>query len=331
MSALDPLLEKILVCPRDYGDLRLEGTALVCSAGHRYPCVEGVPVMLLAEAEATLAVCDKTLQQVSKGLAPNNGHLSAASPVIDPFVQKEIAGTNGNMYRHLINVLPRYPIPDLRLPEATGQVFLDIGCNWGRWCLAAARKGYQPIGIDPSLEAVLAARRVANQMGLKAVFLVADARYLPFKMNCIDTVFSYSVLQHFSEADVKLVLAQAARVLKPSGICYVQMATKFGLRNLFIQLRRAFRRPHGFEVRYWTLGELQQAFQSAIGYATLSVDGYFSLNPQPTDLDLLPLRYRLIVRGSEALRRISEKAKWLAYFADSVYVSAIREPLAAPQ
>ena len=37
---------------------------------------------------------------------------------------------------------------------------LDIGCSWGRWSLAAARKGYSVVGIDPSLGAVMAARRI---------------------------------------------------------------------------------------------------------------------------------------------------------------------------
>jgi ubiquinone/menaquinone biosynthesis C-methylase UbiE/uncharacterized protein YbaR (Trm112 family) len=325
MQTLDPFLFSLLVCPRDKSELQLGETGLVCEHGHTYPVVDGVPVMLLEEADATLAVCGKSMQLVKEGHLPGPLDYARGSAEIDSFVQKEIVGTNGNMYQGLVNALPRYPIPEMRLPPASGALLLDIGCGWGRWCIAAARKGYMPIGIDPSLEAVLAARRVSAQVGGKAYFLVADARFLPFRRGVFEVVFSYSVLQHFSKENVAKVLEQVATVLKPAGICYVQMATTYGLRNLLIQLRRGFRQPKSFEVRYWTPTEIRQVFGSFIGTASLSVDGFFSLNVQPTDVDLLPGKYRLIVACSEWLRRTSERVRWLTYLADSLYVRATRQ------
>jgi SAM-dependent methyltransferase/uncharacterized protein YbaR (Trm112 family) len=324
---IDPQLQKILVCPRDHLPIHVEGDAIYCTAGHRYPVVDGIPVMLLEEAEPTLAICDKSLSLAKDSASLDAADSIAGQNLVDAFVQKEIAATNGVMYRHLIGDLPRYPIPELRLPEAPGRYFLDLGCNWGRWCIAAARKGYIAIGIDPSLEAVVAARRVARQLGVTAFYLVADARYLPLTPNSFDVVFSYSVLQHFSRADVKMVLAQIARLLRPASICYVQMAGAFGLRNFYQQLRRGFRTPNGFEVRYWKPAELQDTFQNFIGSTTLSVDGYFSLNVQTNDIDLMPLKYRIIVRSSEVLRKLSEKIRWLTYLADSLYVKAVHEPV----
>ena len=100
--------------------------------------------------------------------------------MIDPVVAYLIAATNGLMYRHLIGRLESYPIPDIDLPPGEGRTLLDVGCSWGRWSLAAARLGYTVIGIDPSLGAVMAARRVARQLNLAATFLVGDARHLPF-------------------------------------------------------------------------------------------------------------------------------------------------------
>ena len=61
-----------------------------------------------------------------------------------------VAATNGFMYLHLLGKLSEYPIPDLRLPEGNGTPLLDVGCNWGRWSIAAARKGYAATGVDPS-------------------------------------------------------------------------------------------------------------------------------------------------------------------------------------
>jgi uncharacterized protein len=52
--SLDPELLEILVCPNDRGDLDyLEAEqVLVCkSCGYRYPIRDGIPVMLIDEAE----------------------------------------------------------------------------------------------------------------------------------------------------------------------------------------------------------------------------------------------------------------------------------------
>jgi 2-polyprenyl-3-methyl-5-hydroxy-6-metoxy-1,4-benzoquinol methylase len=85
------------------------------------------------------------------------------------------AATNGMLYIRLIGKLTDYPIPYLRLPPGEGKRFLEIGCNWGRWCIAAARMGYRPVGIDPSLKGIRAARQVALHLGIQAHYVAADA------------------------------------------------------------------------------------------------------------------------------------------------------------
>jgi uncharacterized protein YbaR (Trm112 family) len=52
--SLDPELLEILVCPNDRGELdHIEAeSVLVCrSCGYRYPIRDGIPVMLIDEAE----------------------------------------------------------------------------------------------------------------------------------------------------------------------------------------------------------------------------------------------------------------------------------------
>ena len=88
--------------------------------------------------------------------------------------------TNGLLYRHLVGKLTRAPIPILSLPEGAGRILLDVGCSWGRWSIAGAQQGYLAVGIDPSLGAVLAAKRLAGRFGLQAAFVVGDATALPF-------------------------------------------------------------------------------------------------------------------------------------------------------
>lgn len=54
MSLIDPTLEAVLVCPADRGGLTqdVEAERLVCSdCGRRYPIRDGIPIMLVEEAE----------------------------------------------------------------------------------------------------------------------------------------------------------------------------------------------------------------------------------------------------------------------------------------
>jgi ubiquinone/menaquinone biosynthesis C-methylase UbiE/uncharacterized protein YbaR (Trm112 family) len=325
-SKVDPEFLRLLVCPRDHKQLEQDGNSLVCKDGHRYGVVEGVPILLVAETEQTHCAGVRSLQSVDAGSVVRLVPLKAAEDDIDPFVQRYIGGTNGSFYVHLIDKLKEYPIPNLRLPDGDGKRFLEIGCCWGRWCIAAARRGYRAIGIDPSLEGILAARRVAQQLRVNAQFLVADGRCLPFAEGFADQVFSYSVLQHLSRENVVLTLREVHRVLRERGHAEIQMAGKFGVRSFYHQVRRGFRETEYFEVRYWTPDELRSVFSDAIGPTRISVDGFFSLNPQISDLRFFPRRYRALVRLSEFLRKASKVVPALKYVADSVYVSSVREP-----
>jgi uncharacterized protein YbaR (Trm112 family) len=51
---LDPELLEILVCPNDRGDIQVleQEQVIVCQkCGYRYPIRDGIPVMLIDEAE----------------------------------------------------------------------------------------------------------------------------------------------------------------------------------------------------------------------------------------------------------------------------------------
>jgi len=295
---------------------------MTCPIGHRYRIVDGIPVLLLSETPQTHAEGNRSLLIAEAPDVTSTDATTAQSGDIDSFVQQIIAGTNGCLYIPLIGKLTEYPIPTLRLPGGEGKLFLEIGCNWGRWCVAAARAGYRPVGIDPSLKGIRAARQVAQRLGVEAHYVVADGRYLPFADGSFDQVFSYSVLQHLSPDNVSLVLQQIARVMRPKAGCLVQMPNRFGLRCLYHQARRGFRPARDFEVRYWTHKELTSAFTRMFGSVRILVDGFFSLNPQISDVHLLPRRYRPIIYASEALRTVSRNFASLAYVADSLYITA---------
>jgi SAM-dependent methyltransferase len=312
-----------LVCPGDRTELRPGSGELACSNGHRFQLSDGIPILLLDDEPPTHGACWISREEARAEHAPDRpGH------GVDPVVQELVAATCGGLYRSLAGRLERYPVPELPLPPSAGELFLEVGCSWGRWCIAAARRGYRVVGIDPSLRAIAAARRVARRLGVEATYLVADARHLPFPDASFDVVFSYSVYQHFRKVDALSSFEEVGRVLRPGGLARIQMANLYGARSLWNQLReRRFREPHDlFDVRYWGPGELRDELARLVGPTTLEADGFLTLNPQMSDLELLPRRSRAVVRLSEALRRASGRLGPLRYAADSLYAVSRRAP-----
>jgi SAM-dependent methyltransferase len=331
-----------LACPVDRGALTTDASTLVCTDGHRYPVVNGVPVLLRDDVPETLWVHRRSLAAAwehvegkrkdeyfldTLGIADGPREtlrVALSEPAaVDPVVSHMLVATNGRLYRPLLGKIRRYPIPELPLARTPGRL-LDIGCGWGRWCLAAAQTGFEVVGIDPSLGAVLTARRVAEQLGLNATFLVADGRSLPFPDTAFATVFSYSVLQHFAPESVDGTLAEVRRVLEPGGRSCIQMANAWGLRSLIVQLGRGFRTPERFEVRYWSPGALVRWFERQIGPTRMLVDGFFGLGVRPSDRDLLPASYRAIVGASGVLSGLATRLPMIARGADSLFLHSER-------
>ncbi len=201
-----------LVCPSDRTVLELYDDRLVCGDGHEYPCVDGVAVLLDSNLEPTQAGYWGTVDEIERVRAVASPPV--AGEVVDPYIANLIVGTHGNLYRG-VSQLSRYPVPEFPLAAQAGDRLLDLGSNWGRWSLAAARAGFDVVGIDPSYEAIAAATRVARQLGEQATYVVADARQMPFDAGSFDVVFSYSVLQHFSRLDAERTVEEIARVLAP--------------------------------------------------------------------------------------------------------------------
>ncbi len=320
--SIDSWLLSIIACPYDSARLERDDERLICTHGHSFPIVDGIPVLLRDDTDRTHPSIEKTLSEVRENRT-DELRINVDGDRIDPVVQKVVSATCGRLYAPLIGKLTRYPIPRSRLAPGNGATLLDIGCNWGRWTISAARNGYRPVGIDSDLGPVLAAKRITQQLGVSAQFVVGDARKLPFINSSFENVFSYSVIQHFSKSDARAIFAECSRVVTQNGTVTIQMPNKYGARNVVHQLTH--RRPSGFDVRYWSPGMLRSVFEQLIGPARLSVDGFFGLGIQPDDVDLLPFHYRLIVKSSELLRKASQRVAMLGEVADSVYVTATKK------
>jgi SAM-dependent methyltransferase len=321
-AAIDPWLLDHLACPTHGGRLDWLSEALRCPGGCRFAVVHGVPIMLPVDLgpvthENAHAGRSDAANPVAAGILHN---ASPRADAIDDWVQEMVAHTNSTLYTHLAGRLTDYPIPSLPLPPAQGgATFLDIGCGWGRWSIAAARQGYLAVGVDTSLRAALAAARVARQLDVRTQFVVADSRYLPFRPRTFDIAYSYSVLQHFAKHDVVATLASLKPLLRPGGVTKLHLLNAVGLRSLTVQLRRGFRAARGFETRYWSIGEMLRVFEHKLGPSHLEVDGFF-VQGRYEDRTLFRWRHRAIVEVSRALVRLCGKLPPLVGLADNLFV-----------
>ena len=335
------LYEK-LICPKHRSRLSVVEGSLYCQENCGFPIIEGIPVLLLEDFPQTLGVAVDSLREAklnnhedpffieTLGIScaekfllrerVRNGNFS-----IDPVVALLVGATNGIAYKGNINNIDSMPIPNIRLENSMpGQILLDIGCNWGRWSIAAANKGYRVVGVDPSLGTLLAAKRITERLGLDAKFVCGDARFLPFSAESFERIFSYSVIQHFSYQNAEVSFSEIGRVLKKGGSSMIQMPTKFGIRCLFHQIRRRFRGPINIEVRYWTIAALKKKLGSKIGHTTISVDCFFGIGLQPTDLKFMSLQGNLATIASEIIRKLTKKLSAVKFMADSVYLNSTK-------
>jgi 2-polyprenyl-6-hydroxyphenyl methylase / 3-demethylubiquinone-9 3-methyltransferase len=122
-----------------------------------------------------------------------------------------LAALNPARFGYMRRVL----IEELRLAPV-GLRVLDIGCGGGLLAEEFARLGFVVSGVDPSEESLVAARTHATGQGLAIAYQCAMGEALPFADGSFDVVYCCDVLEHVS--DMRQVIAETARVLRPEGI-----------------------------------------------------------------------------------------------------------------
>lgn len=96
---------------------------------------------------------------------------------------------------------------------------LDLGCGTGYDALALARHGFAVEGIDYSQVAIDEANRMAAEAGLTVGFRQGDIGVpLPYPDRAFDAVISNLVLHSFADAELRRVVAEVDRCLRPGGL-----------------------------------------------------------------------------------------------------------------
>ncbi len=127
---------------------------------------------------------------------------------------------------------------------------LDLGCGTGASTWYIAREGFTTTGIDGSPTAVKIAKKRFAKERVKADLRVGDIVELPFKNEYFQAVTDIGSIQHNSPTNIRKIIAEAHRVLKPGGKFLGHMIAE----------NRALVRWEG-TTHYFTRGELRTLFK----------------------------------------------------------------------
>ena|SRR5436309_8611552 len=102
--------------------------------------------------------------------------------------------------------------------DPRGRKTLDVGCGGGILAEELAGLGCDVTGVDPSEQSLDAARAHARQEGLAIDYRRATGEALPFPDVTFELAYCCDVLEHVD--DLRRVVAEIARVLRPGGIFF---------------------------------------------------------------------------------------------------------------
>lgn len=115
---------------------------------------------------------------------------------------------------------------------------LDASCGIGTQTIALALRGFDVVGSDIAVRALVRARREAQARGAGAEWAAADFRALPFRTGWADVALACdNAIPHVrSLRDVRTAISELARCVRPGG-------------GVLISMRDYTRRPAGTRER----------------------------------------------------------------------------------
>lgn len=196
------------------------------------------------------------------------------------------------------------------LSLSAGARILDIGCGFGRHSIELARRGFIPVGIDPSVTMIAAARKNAADRGVQIDFRKARAETFIAEKDFDAAICLFTTLGQITAAtDNHLLIARAFSALKPGGGLVVEVpqraatirelksADRFGNGDRYTQVSRTFNSDDNSITEIFTVVSPQQTKIFKLHYhlftkktlADLIIHAGFTIQEMYGDYDRTPL------------------------------------------
>jgi len=114
----------------------------------------------------------------------------------------------------------------LSSPKSKQIKILDLGCGVGAHSWYLARERFSVYGIDGPPIAIKLAKIKLKKEKLKAKLVIGDIINLPYQDNFFDAVIDSATIQHNSLVNIKIILKEIYRVLKPKGKIFSTMVAQ---------------------------------------------------------------------------------------------------------
>jgi SAM-dependent methyltransferase len=118
------------------------------------------------------------------------------------------------------------PESELRiLGDVAGKDVLELGCGAAQWSILLAQRGARATGLDNSERQLAYAREAMEAAGVEVALVHASAEAVPLPAGSFDVVFC----DHgaFGWADPRLVMPEAARLLRAGGLLAFSITSPF--------------------------------------------------------------------------------------------------------
>lgn len=81
--------------------------------------------------------------------------------------------------------------------------------------------GYETFGIEIAEESLVEAQEFCEEKKMPLNIIRGDMRRIPFPRDGFSFVYSYNAIDFMTKADIAVSMREIERVLRPSGLCYV--------------------------------------------------------------------------------------------------------------
>ena len=113
-----------------------------------------------------------------------------------------------------------YNVPDRKRIK-----ILDLGSGVGRNTIYLAKEDYSAFGVEATASGIEVSKKRREIEGINAIFKKGNLTKIPFSEEYFDAVVDIQAIQHNTCEEIKKILQEIKRVLKPNGMFFAKIVS----------------------------------------------------------------------------------------------------------